>query len=266
MEKIQSSGFYKAKILCVDDEQPILHGLKRHLTARGYEVRTANSGIQALEMLEESKPDLVILDLMMPGKSGLEVIREVRLKLHLFMPIVVLSAHGDERKKVEALDIGADDYLTKPFGLDELLARVRVALRHYQEVSAAAYGGSEAFTRVLGDKYLTIDQENHQVLVEGKETRLTPKQYDLLHYLALNEGKLLTHQQLLKNVWGADYGHEVSYLHVFVGQLRQKIEPNPAKPRFILTEPGLGYRFRLAEREETEFSRAVVAETSNLGQ
>lgn len=243
------TNFYKYKILAVDDERPILLGLKRHLTARGYEVKTAGGGEQALDLIEEAAPDLIILDLMMPGKSGLEVIREVRLRLHLSTPIVVLSARGEEEQKVLALDTGADDYLTKPFGLDELLARVRVALRHRQELNDLSAGGtSHNQPVVLGDNYLSIDLGKHLVMVNGKEIRLTPKQYELLRYLALNTGKLLTHRQLLQNVWGSDYGQENSYLHVFVGQLRQKIEPNPARPRFILTEPGLGYRFRLEDK------------------
>jgi two-component system KDP operon response regulator KdpE len=263
MDKIQSNGFYKPKILVVDDERSILLGLRRHLTARGYEVRTASGGITALTELEATPPDLLLLDLMMPDKSGLEVTREVRLKMHLKIPIIILSARGEEQQKVEALDQGADDYLTKPFGLDELLARVRVALRHRQEFNLLDTSG-HLQNSILGNEYLRIDLEKHQVLVDGKEVKLTPKQFDLLRYLAINTGKLLTHQLLLHNIWGADYGNETSYLHVFVGQLRQKIEQNPAKPRFILTEPGLGYRFQLPVSQPKVKSNSLKSDSSNL--
>jgi two-component system KDP operon response regulator KdpE len=246
----QAGGIYHSRILAVDDEPAILTGLKRHLTARGYEVRTATGGVQALQEIEENPPDLIILDLMMPDKDGLDVTHEVRSRLRLTTPIIVLSARGEEQKKVEALDLGADDYLTKPFGLDELMARIRVALRHSQLTGRNATG-SVTPPKLIGDEHLTIDLEKHQVIREGKEIKLTPKQYDLLKYLALNPGKLITHHQFLQAVWGPEYSHEVSYLHVFINQLRQKLEPNPAKPRFILTEPGLGYRFHLpAELEQ----------------
>lgn len=250
MSTHQSDGIYRARILAVDDEPSILIGLKRHLNARGYEVSTATGGVQALREIEENSPDLLILDLMMPDKDGLEVTYQVRSRLRLNIPIIVLSARGEEQKKVEALDLGADDYLTKPFGLDELMARIRVALRHRRISTTDMSGGSVAQPKMVGDAHLTVDLEKHQVLRDGKEIKLTPKQYELLKYLALNPGKLITHHQFLQAVWGPEYGNEASYLHVFINQLRQKLEPNPAKPRFILTEPGLGYRFRFPEELE----------------
>ena len=246
MNKTSTDTFYKARILVVDDEQAILLGLKRQLSARGYEVKTATSGLQALQEIEETPPDLIVLDLMMPEMSGLQVTREVRTRLHSEVPILVLSAREEEQQKVEALDLGADDYLTKPFGLDELLARIRVALRHSNRQQTGATQ-SKSNTGLLGDKYLSIDLAMHQVWREGKEIKLTRKQFDLLKYLALNTGKLISHRLLLQSVWGPEYGDETQYLHVFIGQLRQKIEPDPARPQFILTEPGLGYRFHLPE-------------------
>lgn len=248
-EHTSLQGMYKARILAVDDEPAILLGLKRHLNARGYEVKTATGGVQALQEIEANPPDLVILDLMMPDKDGLEVTEEIRGRLHLTMPIIVLSARGEEQQKVEALDLGADDYLTKPFGLDELMARIRVALRHRKEIKGSGNSatGANIPATVLGDEHLTIDLSKHQVLRDGKEIKLTPKQYELLKYLALNRDKLVTHRQLLQAIWGPQYNAEISYLHVFINQLRQKLEANPAKPRFILTEPALGYRFRLPD-------------------
>jgi two-component system, OmpR family, KDP operon response regulator KdpE len=242
----QSDPFYKAQILVVDDERSILLGLKRQLTARGYEVQTATGGIAALRLIEENPPDLIVLDLMMPDLDGLQVTREIRTRLHSDVPILVLSARGEERQKVEALDLGADDYLTKPFGLDELLARIRVALRHSQRLKDEAVQVQPTPTE-LGNEQLLIDLAKHQVLREGKEIKLTPKQFELLKYLALHSGKLISHRLLLQSVWGSEYGNESQYIHVFIGQLRQKIEPDPARPRYILTEPGLGYRFLLPE-------------------
>jgi two-component system KDP operon response regulator KdpE len=235
-------SFLKPKILVVDDEQAIIVGLKRQLSSQGYEVRTASGGFKALEEMEYNTPDLVILDLMMPDLDGLQVTREIRVRLRSSVPIIVLSARGEQRQKVEALDLGADDYLTKPFGMDELLARVRVALRHRQQLESPLM---TSLPERISDDYLTLDLEKHLVLKEGKEVKLTPKQYEALKYLALNPDKLITHQMMLRHVWGPEYGNETQYLHVLIGQLRQKLEPDPASPRYILTEPGLGYRFRL---------------------
>ena len=228
------------KILVVDDEQPILRTLKRNLGGRGYEVITATDGEQALAQIEETAPDLVVLDLMLPKVDGLEVVRRVREWSRL--PIIVLSARGEERLKVEALDLGADDYLTKPFGMDELLARVRVALRRATQLKNTAENASQA--SLFTDDDLTINFARREVLLKGQEIKLTPKQYDLLKYLALNAGRVITHRTALLNVWGQDYSTETQYLHVFINQLRHKIEEDPAHPRHILTEPGVGYRFK----------------------
>jgi len=235
--------FYKAKILVVDDETAITQGLKRQLNSRGYDVQTASGGFEALRLIEDNPPDLIILDLMMPDLDGLHVTREIRLKMHSNTPIIVLSARGEQSRKVEALDLGADDYLTKPFGLDELLARIRVALRHQQQVGSTPVNAT--LPTVIGNENLTIDLSKHLVIKEGHELKLTPKQYETLKYLAQNPDKLITHQMLLRHVWGPEYGNENQYLHVLIGQLRQKIEPDPARPQYIITEPGLGYRFRL---------------------
>ncbi len=229
----------KEKILVADDELSILRTLNRNLTRRGYEVITAANGLEALERIEESLPQLIILDLMMPKMDGLEVCRRVREWSQI--PIIILSAVGEEHQKVEALDLGADDYLTKPFGMDELLARIRVALRRSKTLKENSHKGQLA---VFSDDDLQIDFNRRQVTFQGQEIKLTPKQYDLLKYLAQNAGRVITHRGALLNVWGPEYGQESQYLHVFIGQLRQKIEADPAHPRHIITEPGVGYRFR----------------------
>ncbi|MBP6822813.1 MAG: response regulator transcription factor, partial [Acidobacteria bacterium] len=207
---------------------------RRSLSARGYEVQTANDGEEALSVFAQWLPDLVVTDLSMPQMAGLELCRRLR-KLSQ-VPIIVLSVKGEERAKVEALDAGADDYITKPFGMDELLARVRVALRR---ISGAAL--PEVQTIELGD--FQVDLEARTVIVRGEEVRLTPKEYELLIYLIRHAGKVLTHRVLLGAIWGGDYTEQTEYLRVFIGQLRKKIEADPAKPRYILTEPWIGYRF-----------------------
>jgi two-component system, OmpR family, KDP operon response regulator KdpE len=229
----------KGKILVADDELSILRTLSRNLTRRGYEVITAANGEEALERIEESLPQLIILDLMMPKMGGLEVCRLVREWSQT--PIIVLSAVGEERQKVEALDLGADDYLTKPFGMDELLARIRVAFRRASLLKENYIKGE---TQVYADDDLHIDFARHQVTFQGQEVKLTPKQYDLLKYLTQNAGRVITHRAALVRVWGPEYGQESQYLHVFIGQLRQKIEVDPGHPHYILTEPGVGYRFK----------------------
>lgn len=232
-----------AKILVVDDEPPILRTLKRNLGGRGYEVLTATSGEEALAQIEEHLPDLLILDLMLPGISGLEVCQKVREWSQ--MPIIILSARGEEQQKVAALELGADDYLTKPFGLDELVARIRVALRRAEQLKQAATGqaGRGANSPLFVDRDLTIDYARREVSLKGQEVKLTPKQYDLLKYLTQNAGKVITHRAALMNVWGPEYGDESQYLHVFIGQLRHKLEEDPVHPHYIVTEPGIGYRF-----------------------
>ncbi len=227
------------KIVVADDEQSILRSLNRNLTRHGYDVITAGDGEQALSLIEETTPDLVILDLMMPVMDGLEVCR--RLREWSQMPIIVLSARGEESQKVAALDLGADDYLTKPFGMEELLARIRVALRRAARLKELQTHES---TSLLVDDSLFIDFARRTVLVNDKEVKMTPKQYELLKFLAQNAGRVITHRTALVNVWGPEYGQENQYLHVFIGQLRHKIEANPAHPTYILTEPGVGYRFK----------------------
>lgn len=222
------------RILVVDDETQITRVLRRSLSARGYEVQTADDGEEALSVFEQWPADLVITDLSMPQMGGLELCRHLRKRSQV--PIIVLSVKGEERLKVEALDAGADDYVTKPFGIDELLARVRATLRRVQAASTA-----EIEVIDLGDFH--VDLTSRTVSVRGDEVHLTPKEFELLIYLIRHAGKVLTHRVLLGAIWGGDYTEQTEYLRVFVGQLRKKIETDPAKPRYILTEPWIGYRF-----------------------
>ena len=222
------------RILIVDDEPQITRVLRRGLSTRGYEVQVAADGEEALATFDKWRPDLVVTDLSMPNMGGLELCR--RLRAISRIPIIVLSVKGEERIKVEALDTGADDYITKPFGMDELLARVRVALRRTQEGT----GGDVKEIRA-GDFH--VDLEGRNVTVHGQEVHLTPKEYELLVFLIRHSGKVLTHRTLLSAVWGGDYVEQTEYLRVFIGHLRKKIEPEPSTPRYILTEPWTGYRF-----------------------
>ena len=223
-----------ARILVVDDEIEIVRALQRSLVAYGFEVFTAGSGEEALEEIASHRPDLMLLDLGLPGMSGLEVCKKVREQSNL--PIIILSVKDAERDKVQALDLGADDYVSKPFGMNEVLARIRVALRHAAQVQS----GTEPIF-IAGP--LKVDFGQRLVQVNGKEVKLTPTEYDLLKVLIKNNGKIMTRRMLLSQVWGTAYGAESHYLHVYVGQLRRKIEPDPAHPRFILTVSGVGYRF-----------------------
>jgi len=220
-----------AHILVVDDELQILHALETTLRGAGYEIETAATGEDALTKARVRPPDGLILDLVLPGLSGVEVCRELRSWSDA--AVLVLSVVGDEAEKVAALDAGADDYVTKPFGMDELLARLRAALRRAQPES----------DRVLQVGDLEIDLENQAVRNNGSLLQLTPHEFRLLRLFALHEGKLLTHRKILSEVWGAAYQTESHYLHVYVSQLRRKIEPDPARPRYLLTETGVGYRF-----------------------
>jgi len=223
-----------ARILVVDDEIEIVRALQRSLTAHGFEVFTAQSGEEALEATAQHRPDLMLLDLGLPGMSGLDVCKRVRAQSSL--SIIVLSVKDAERDKVQALDLGADDYVPKPFGINEVLARIRVALRH----AAQAQSGTEpSFT--AGP--LRVEFAQRLVQLHGQEVKLTPTEYDLLKVLIKHNGKIMTRQMLLSQVWGTGYGAESHYLHVYIGQLRRKIEPDPAHPRFILTVSGVGYRF-----------------------
>ena len=221
------------RILVVDDEPNILATLAPLLRSRGYDVSTAMSGRAALESVERDDPDLIVLDLGLPDMDGVEVTRLVRDGRAT--PIVVLSARGAEGDKVRALDAGADDYVTKPFGTEELLARVRVALRRTDQAPAPAgpitRGG------------LVIDRERFRVVRDGEELRLTPKEFELLTFLAQHPGRVLTHRAILKAIWGPHAIDQPEHLRVLIGSLRKKLEPDPATPRFILTEPWVGYRF-----------------------
>ena len=218
------------RILVVDDEPQILRALQTSLRGAGYEVDTASTGEQALTAAAVRPPDAVILDLVLPDMSGSEVSKELRT--WTTVPVIVLSVVGDEHQKVAALDAGADDYVTKPFGVDELLARLRAALRR----------ADPSPEPVLSIGELRVHLEAREVTFDGKPVQLTPNEYGLLTLLARNEGKLLTHQAILREVWGRAYADESHYLHVYVSQLRRKLEPDPARPRYILTEPGVGYR------------------------
>jgi two-component system KDP operon response regulator KdpE len=222
-----------ARILVVEDDPGILRALKTNLSRHGFEVETAETGGQALDSYSLRPPDLILLDLGLPDLDGTAVIREVRARANT--PIVVLSVRGAERDKVDALDLGADDYLTKPFGVEELLARVRVALRH----AARPPSGTAALVK-SGD--LEVDLEHRKVRVAGEEVHLTPTEYDLLKALVGQPDKVLTDRMLLRAVWGPEYGLEAHYLHVYVARLRRKIEKDPRRPRYLLTEPGVGYR------------------------
>ena len=222
----------KPVILVVDDEPQILRVLRASLPARGYQVRTAPGGDEALDEVRKEMPDLIILDLAMPGTSGLDVCRRVRE--FSSVPIVVLSAKGSEVDKVNALDLGADDYVTKPFGMDELLARVRAVLRRFP-----ASDGDSSILRV-GD--LSLDIPERRVVAAGTEVKLTPKEFEILKYLMSNIGKVVTHRALLQAVWGFESTEQTEYLRVFINQLRRKIEPDPQHPRYIVTEPWVGYR------------------------
>lgn len=224
------------RILVVDDESQITRVLRRSLTTHRYEVRAAADGEAGLDLFNDWHPDLVITDLSMPNMGGLELCR--RLRAISEVPIIVLSVRGEERSKVEALDSGADDFVTKPFGMDELLARVRAALRRAPQAK-----DEEATSPVLEVGDFRVDVEARSVSVRESDVHLTPKEFDLLVYFIRNAGKVLTHRKLLTAIWGANYADQNEYLRVFVGQLRKKIESDVAKPRYILTEPWVGYRF-----------------------
>jgi two-component system, OmpR family, KDP operon response regulator KdpE len=226
------------RILVVDDETQITRVLRTSLSSHAYDVRVANDGETALEIMKDWTPDLVITDLSMPNMDGLELTR--RLRTTTKVPIVILSVRGEERSKVQALDAGADDYVTKPFSMEELLARVRASLRRSQSDA-----GAESSRIDVGD--FLIDLAAHKVAVRSKEVHLTPKEFDLLVYLARHAGKVVTHRTLLGAIWGGQSTEQVEYLRVFVGQLRKKLEPESASPRYIVTEPWVGYRFEPGE-------------------
>lgn len=222
-----------ARILVVDDEPSIRRSLQVHLEGKGYVVLTARSGEQAMEKFSQNSPDVVIADLILPGMDGIELTRIIRETSTV--PIIVLSAIGEDEKKVEALELGADDYVTKPFNMEELVARLRALIRRSGKLQ-----GTEPVLR-RGDLYVNF--ERREVKVNGELVKLTPKEYDLLKYLSQNEGKVITHRMLLTAIWGPAHGEAVQYLRVFVSQLRKKLGEDPARPHYIQTDPGVGYRF-----------------------
>jgi two-component system KDP operon response regulator KdpE len=225
------------RILVVDDESQITRVLRTSLSSHGYDIRVANDGETALEIMKDWTPDLVITDLSMPNMDGLELCRQLRPSTQI--PIIILSVRGEEKTKVQALDAGADDYVTKPFGIEELLARVRANLRR-----APAENEQTSLIEV-GD--FRIDLAAHKVTVHSRDVHLTPKEFDLLVYLARHPGKVVTHRALLSAIWGGQSTEQVEYLRVFVGQLRKKLEPEASSPRYIVTEPWVGYRFEPGE-------------------
>jgi two-component system KDP operon response regulator KdpE len=226
----------RPRILVVDDEPQLTRVLRTGLSSRGYDVRAAADGLTALDTFNDWNPDLVITDLGMPNMNGIELCR--RLRAISQVPIIVLSAKGEEETKVEALDTGADDFVTKPFGIDELLARVRASLRR-----AATPIANEAALTVIEAGDFHVDLESRKLTVLGREIHLTPKEFELLTYFIQHPGKVLTHRNLLAALWGGNYVEQNEYLRVFVGNLRKKIESDPATPRYIITEPWIGYRF-----------------------
>jgi two-component system, OmpR family, KDP operon response regulator KdpE len=230
-----------ATILVVDDEPQIRRVLRATLSSRGYVIIDAKTGEEGTELARKEKPDLVLLDVNMPGMGGLEACREIRRASNA--PIIMLTVRDAERDKVAALDAGADDYVVKPFGIEELLARVRAALRRH---------GADETLVPFETKDLSIDFESRKVRARGKDVHLTPKEYEVLKLLIANQGKPLTHRRLLQVVWGPDYGEETENLRVVINQLRKKIERDPAHPKYILTEPWVGYRFQIPRSTATK--------------
>lgn len=222
------------KVLVVDDEPQITRVLRHSLSAHRYDVRTAADGVSGLDTFRDWHPDLIITDLQMPEMDGLEFCREIRKVSTL--PIIILSVKGEEKTKVQALDAGADDYVTKPFGIDELLARVRAALRRTPD-------GQEETETSLSDGDFRIDLSTREIEVAGTNVHLTPKEFDLLVFLFRNRGKVITHRAILTAIWGGNSTEQTEYLRVFVGQIRKKIEKDPSQPKYIRTEPWVGYRF-----------------------
>jgi two-component system KDP operon response regulator KdpE len=221
-----------AKVMIVDDEPQARRVLRVALVSRGFEVTDARSGEQALESLRHEAPDVILLDLKMPGIGGLETCRLIREGSAV--PIMIVSARRTEQEKVEALESGADDYVTKPLGIDELVARIRAVTRR-------PFNG--AHPRIVSLDSVEIDLESHEVKRGETVVHLTSKEFKLLYHLIQNAGKIVSHRRLLQAVWGPDYGNEVEYLRVFINQLRKKIEPDPSHPKYLLTEPSSGYRF-----------------------
>ncbi len=224
------------KVLIVDDEPQIRRVMRTALESNGYEPYEARTGEEGLDSLREFNPDIVLLDMNMPGMGGMAACRAIRTSSDV--PIIVLSVRSSEADKIAALDAGADDYMTKPFSVNELMARIRAHMRRLPDTEQP----------IVVSEEFTIHPESREVITRGKSVRLTPKEYELLHYLATHLNKPVAHRKLLQTVWGAEYGEEVEYLRVFVSQLRKKIEVDPAHPRFIVTEPWVGYRLAVPEK------------------
>jgi two-component system KDP operon response regulator KdpE len=225
----------KPTVLIIDDEKSLRDFVRRNLEVRGFQTLTAGNGLEALAQFQNQSVDLVIADLMMPHMDGLETMRRIRQSSQV--PIIVLSALGEENDKIQAFNLGADDYLTKPFGVGELLARVQAVLRRSQ------WRPQTSQTERLAYGELLVDQERHEILRRGEPIELTPTEFNLLVYLMENTGKVLTHRAILQKVWGTEYGDEAEYLRVYIGRLRQKIEDDPTHPRYLHTERGIGYTF-----------------------
>ena len=223
-------------VLVVDDETPLRDFVRRNLEVRGYRVLTASNGLEALALFSAERVELVIMDVMMPHLDGLETTRRIRQTSNV--PIIILTALDEEKDKVQAFDLGADDYLTKPFGVGELLGRTKAVLRRSQWA-----GGQETSGEKIARGDVTADIGKHHVLVRDRPVELTPIEFNLLVFLMRNTGKVLPHRLILQNVWGNEYGDEAEYLRVYIGKLRQKIEPDPLRPRMLFTERGIGYRF-----------------------
>ncbi len=248
-----STNDKKVRILCVEDEPQMRSFLLVQLKARGFQTQAVRDGAQAIDLAAVFQPHLVLLDLTLPSLDGLTFLR--RLREWSNTPVIILSAHDEEPVKIKALDLGADDYLTKPFSLNELLARVRVSLRRSDDTMRSrtyAAGGDKPRYRSGGENGLVVDYAHRAVQSGGKSVHLTPTEYDLLCELTRNSGKVLTHRELLQRVWGPDYGSENTYLRTFMRHLRQKLEPNPAQPRFLRNELGVGYFVPAADTDEVE--------------
>jgi len=230
-----------SRILAVDDERQIRRSLQVNLEAKGYEVITAETGEEALQLISHRPPDLALVDLLLPGMDGIELTRQLCETYQI--PIIILSAIGEEAKKIEALEVGADDYVTKPFSMEELIARIRSVLRR----STSMHKTASVFTL----RELQVDFDRRDIRIREKPVKLTPTEYDLLKYLIHNAGKVLTHGTILRAVWGPGYSDQAQYLRVFIGNLRKKLEKNTARPQYILTDPGVGYRFATDFMEET---------------
>jgi two-component system KDP operon response regulator KdpE len=245
------------RILLAEDEIALRDFISRNLRARDFDVLEASNGLEAMAIWEQENPHLLILDIMMPRMDGLEVCRRVRE--HSAVPIIVLTALDAESDKVAALDLGADDYLTKPFGVEELLARVRAVLRRTQWEKPQISGDIKQFGE------LQIDLEGHVVRLRDAEVRLSPTEFAVLAQLVRHAGKVLTHRMLLQSIWGAEYGGEAEYLRVYINRLRQKLESDPANPRYLLTEPGVGYRFVATEIDGSRRRSSPARNSSSSG-